>query len=258
MELSTTAENADPSGPAAPRRRERWGPWATIAWTIPIGLVMLITQMLGVIIYWRWLRLIHPGQPVNILDLATDGGALGFSLTLSTPFVLGFLAFVIRLSRVPVAEYLALKLPHWREVRLGLLALAAVLVITGVLAAVSGQETPDFMTKTFESARAAGMLPLLLLAFVVLGPVQEEMLFRGFLFRGLASSLGVWPAIALTAITWALMHAQYQWFFVGEIFALGIALGWLRARSGSTILTFGLHATVNGLALLELTFQSST
>jgi membrane protease YdiL (CAAX protease family) len=56
----------------------------------------------------------------------------------------------------------------------------------------------------------------------------------------------------------ALMHAQYQWFFVGEIFALGLALGWLRARSGSTILTFALHATVNGLALLEMAFLSPT
>jgi membrane protease YdiL (CAAX protease family) len=147
---------------------------------------MVISQTLGVIAYWQWLRYVHPGQPVNILDLRTNGGALGLSLTLSTPFVLGFLAFVIRLSRVPVAEYLALKLPHWRELRLGFAALAAVLVITGILAAASGQETPAFMTETFESARTAGMLPVLLLAFVVLGPLQEEMLFRGFLYRGLA------------------------------------------------------------------------
>jgi len=253
MELSTTVDN---DTPAAPRPRARWGPWATIAWSIPIGIVMVISQTLGVIAYWRWLRYVHPDQPVNILDLRTNGGALGFSLTLSTPFVLGFLVFVIRLARVPIAEYLALKLPHWRELRLGFAALAAVLVVTGILATVSGQETPAFMTDTFESARAAGMLPMLLLAFVVLGPLQEEMLFRGFLYRGLAPALGVWPAIALTAITWALMHAQYQWFFVGEIFVLGLALGWLRARSGSTILTFALHATVNGLALLEMAFLS--
>jgi membrane protease YdiL (CAAX protease family) len=258
MEPSPTVDDASPPDPAAPRRRERWGPWATIAWSVPIGIVMVISQTLGVIAYWQWLRYLHPGRPVNILDLRTDGGALGFSLALSTPFVLGFLAFVIRLSRVPVTEYLALKLPHWRDVRLGFAALAAVLVLTGILATVSGQETPEFMTQTFESARAAGMLPLLLLAFVVLGPLQEEMLFRGFLFRGLAPALGVWPAVALTAITWALMHAQYQWFFVGEIFALGLALGWLRARSGSSILTFALHATVNGLALLEMAFLSPT
>jgi hypothetical protein len=258
MDLSTTIENAKSSGPAEPRRRERWGPWATLAWSVPIGIVMVLSQTVGVIAYWRWLRYVDPAHPVSILDLETNGGALGFSLTLSAPFVLGFLAFVVRLSRVPMAEYLALKLPHWREVRLGVAALAAVLVVTGVLASVSGQETPAFMTETFESARAGGMLPLLLLAFVALAPLQEEMLFRGFLYRGLAASLGVWPSVVVTALVWALMHAQYRWFFIGEVFALGIALGWLRARSGSTILTFGLHATVNSLAMLEMAFLSPT
>jgi membrane protease YdiL (CAAX protease family) len=45
---------------------------------------------------------------------------------------------------------------------------------------------------------------------------------------------------------------QYQWFFVGEIFVLGLVFGWLRWRSGSTILTFALHAAVNGMALVEV------
>jgi hypothetical protein len=45
---------------------------------------------------------------------------------------------------------------------------------------------------------------------------------------------------------------QYQWFFVGEIFVLGLVFGWLRWRSGSTILTTLLHAAVNGMALVEV------
>ena len=36
------------------------------------------------------------------------------------------------------------------------------------------------------------------------------------------------------------------------VLALGVALGWLRTRSGSTLLTFGLHAAVNALALVEI------
>jgi hypothetical protein len=108
------------------------------------------------------------------------------------------------------------------------------------------------MADTFTTARAAGLLPLLLFSFVFLAPLQEELLFRGFFFRGFATSLGMWPTIFITGGVWALTHAQYQWFFVGEIFALGLVLGWLRGRSGSTILTITLHAMVNGLALLEV------
>ena len=95
------------------------------------------------------------------------------------------------------------------------------------------------------------MLPLLLISFVFLGPLQEELLFRGFLFRGFAPSLGVWPTTVITAALWALIHVQYQWFFVCEIFALGLAFGYLRARSGSLFLTIGLHAAVNAMAVVE-------
>jgi hypothetical protein len=57
--------------------------------------------------------------------------------------------------------------------------------------------------------------------------------------------------VILLSAVWALFHVQYEWFFVGEIFVLGLAFGWLRWLSGSTLLTIMLHATVNGLAMLE-------
>src|SRR5207344_658800 len=121
------ADEAGAPASAAKPKRPRWGPWATLGWVVPIGLVMVISQTLSVILYWQWLRATHPGQRIEIFDLRMDGGALAFSLTASTPFLLGFLAYVIHLSRVPLKEYLALKLPLWREIRLGVGVLAAVL-----------------------------------------------------------------------------------------------------------------------------------
>jgi membrane protease YdiL (CAAX protease family) len=104
----------------------------------------------------------------------------------------------------------------------------------------------------FIVVRLVNSIPVLLIvSFVFLGPLQEELLFRGFFFRGFLPAFGAWPTIILTAATWAFTHGQYQWFFVGEIFALGMVFGWLRWRSGSTILTIALHAAVNGMALME-------
>jgi membrane protease YdiL (CAAX protease family) len=80
--------------------------------------------------------------------------------------------------------------------------------------------------------------------------LQEELVFRGFFFTGFAPSIGAWPAIVLTSAVWAGSHGQYEWFFIGEIFALGVLFGWLRWRSGSTLLTFILHACVNGMAVV--------
>ena len=231
-------------------RPRRWGPWATLAWGVPLALTAILFQTLGALAFLRLWRYAHPDRIIPLEKATSNGAVLAFSLAVSAPLVLALLAFAVSLSRVPVADYLALKWPRWRDVKLGVAALAAVLVGTSLLAAFTGQETPGFISDTYTSARDAGLLPLLLLSFVFLGPLQEELLFRGFFFRGFAPSLGVWPATILTAAVWALSHGQYQWFFVGEIFALGVLFGWLRGRSGSCILTIALHAAVNAMAIV--------
>lgn len=247
MEIASTldAESARP-------RRMRWGPWATLAWGIPLAAGAILSQTLGALGFMMWWGFAHPERPIAVTSLASNGAVLAFALAVSAPAVVGLLLLAVRLSRVPMSEYLALRWPRWREVGLGAVALFAVLLATGLVAAASGQETPEFMADTYNSAKAAGMLPLLLIAFVFLGPLQEELLFRGFFFRGFAPSIGGWPTIIATSAVWALTHVQYPWFFVGEIFALGLTFGWLRWRSGSTILTIALHAAVNGMALLEV------
>ncbi len=236
----------------------RWGPWATIGWSIPIVVMMILSQSAGAIVYLRWWRFLHPEHPIAFSAIASNGAVLAVAIGVSAPIVLAFLVFVIRLSHQPVKEYLALRFPRWRDIGLGASLLALVLMGTGVIAGLAGKETPAFIGDTFDTARDAGMLWLLVVSFVFLGPLQEEALFRGFLFRGFAPRFGIWPTIVVTSAVWAVTHAQYEWFFVGEIFALGIAFGWLRARSGSLLLTFGLHATVNAMAVIEAAFMAGS
>jgi membrane protease YdiL (CAAX protease family) len=251
MDFTSPMESLESGAEPTRPKRLRWGPWATLAWSIPIIVIMIVSQTLGAFAYLRWWRFAHPEAPISLEDLSSNGAVLAFSLAVSAPIVLGALAFVVRLSRIPLADYLALKWPRLRDVGTGIVLLVLVLIGAGILAGITGQQPPAFIADTFETARAAGMLPLLLVSFVFLGPLQEEALFRGFLFRGFAPSLGVWPTVVITAALWAITHVQYQWFFMGEIFALGLAFGWLRARSGSLLLTLGLHMAINAIALVE-------
>jgi uncharacterized protein len=172
------------------------------------------------------------------------------ALALSAPVVILLLWWIVRRSKIPATDYLALRWPGWRDLGIGIATLAVLFVLSGIVASILGKESPAFISDTFTSARDAGLLPLLLLSFVFLGPLQEELVFRGFFLRGFVPALGLWPAIIITSGVWALSHGQYEWFFVGEIFGLGILFGWLRWRSGSTILTFLLHAAVNGMAVV--------
>ena len=251
MDLTTTIDGESPELPQNPQPL-RWGPWATLGWGIPLAATAILSQTLGAFGFVMWWRFLHPDQPITRDDIATNGPLLAFALAVSAPIVISLLAMVVRASRVSVIEYLGLKWPRWRDFGIGAAALAGVLLATGAVAGWTGQETPEFMGDTYNSAKAAGLLPLLMVSFVFLGPLQEELLFRGFFFRGFVPAWGVWPTIILTSAAWAVTHVQYQWFFVGEIFALGMVFGWLRWRSGSTILTIVLHAAVNGMALVEV------
>jgi membrane protease YdiL (CAAX protease family) len=92
----------------------------------------------------------------------------------------------------------------------------------------------------------------LALALVGATPLVEEALFRGLLLPGLAASrLGPVGAIGLTSVAWALMHLQYEPFYLIQAMAIGVTLGWLRLRSGSTLLTVLLHALVNLTSLVQ-------
>ena len=80
----------------------------------------------------------------------------------------------------------------------------------------------------------------------------EEILFRGFLFRGWRRSRrDVWFVIVLTALLWAVVHLQYDPYVIAQVFAYGLVLGWLRWVTGSTILTMLLHGLINFEGMLE-------
>jgi uncharacterized protein len=83
---------------------------------------------------------------------------------------------------------------------------------------------------------------------VVLAPVFEELVFRGFLFPLIAQSAGPWVGIALTAIPFALLHgAQYAWAWqqITIIGIAGVAFGFVRYKSGTTAASSLLHAAYN-------------
>jgi membrane protease YdiL (CAAX protease family) len=54
------------------------------------------------------------------------------------------------------------------------------------------------------------------------------------------------------------MHMQYEWYFFGEVFCLGLWFGYMRYRSNSTWLTIVLHALNNFGAVLQSIWLASS
>jgi len=93
---------------------------------------------------------------------------------------------------------------------------------------------------------------------VLLGPLAEELVFRGFLLPLLTRSLGPVAAVGLTALLFALLHGpQYSWAWqhVALVGSAGVVFGITRLWTRSTASSFVMHATYNlfffGIALLQ-------
>lgn len=85
------------------------------------------------------------------------------------------------------------------------------------------------------------------LAPVLLGPVLEELLFRGVLYRWFrAAGLSVWGNAVLSSLLFVLWHySQLAPSRILVLFASGLIFFWVRHRSGSIFLAVLVHALVN-------------
>ena len=101
--------------------------------------------------------------------------------------------------------------------------------------------------------KSRASLAAVMLFGVVLAPIFEEMLFRGFLLPLLARSVGPWLGILLTAVPFALLHgAQNQWAWqpIVLIGVAGIVFGYVRYKTGSTTAAFLMHSAYNATGFL--------
>lgn len=236
------------SGDQSPAIVRPWGRLATFALAF---FAMLASQTAGLmaLVWWYGVGL------SNLPNFGGDGQAVMLIILTSTPLQLLLLAIFARQRGGDVFGYLGLTLPRRSEVVFGVTAVVIMIVAGNVLSWLLGINiVTTFQTDIFRTASAAGIMQvlLLMLAVVVLTPIGEEIMFRGFLFRGwLRASRDAWAVIVITALLWALIHVQYDWYVTGQIFAFGLMLGWIRWATGSTVLTILLHGLINLEGMME-------
>jgi uncharacterized protein len=88
---------------------------------------------------------------------------------------------------------------------------------------------------------------------ITLGPLMEELFFRGFLYPVLARHIGIFWGIILTALPFALIHAVqygYAWGAVLVIFLVGVVLTSVRAVTKSVAASFLAHIGYNGALMV--------
>jgi len=227
--------------------RTPWGLWATLGWVI---LAFLLSAIAGfvVVLIWRPEAIMSGGS-----DMLKDGPLISITTVASAVVQIGMLALAAKLARWPASEYLGLVRPAIRPALIAILILIVFLLGYDALTYLLGRDivTP-FQVDTYRTARDGGTLPLLWLTFVVVAPVAEEIMFRGFLFRGwVRSESSAIPAILVISLLFAAIHVQYDWFGMLQVFFIGLLLAIARWRSGSTLLTILMHVLINFWATVQ-------
>jgi len=120
-------------------------------------------------------------------------------------------------------------------------------IAIGLGAIGAAMHTPP-MPLAFEKMLNTTALVLLFGSLVVLiGPLCEELGFRGFIMPLLIRSLGPGAGIVITGILFGLLHGfEYpDWRPVALIATAGVIFGWRRYKTGSTVNSALMHAGFN-------------
>lgn len=152
------------------------------------------------------------------------------------------------------------RLPSWMDLALGPAAFLPYLLFSGLLltivktllpgANLTEQQQLGFSTNIFGTELAVAFV-----LFVVIAPILEETLFRGYLYAKLRHHVGLIVSMVLVSLCFGVLHGQLN---VGiDTFALSMVLCLLREYTGGIWAGVVLHALKNGLAFYLLFINPS-
>ena len=139
----------------------------------------------------------------------------------------------------------------WAGFRFGLTSyltflplLALVLISVGLVAQLFHQEpAPQAIFTMYLDESRAPVLVWMGILVAVVGPIAEELFFRGVLYGWLRARLGVGMGLGLSAFLFALLHANAVVFF--PILGLGLLFGWIYELTGSLAAPIAIHVFHN-------------
>jgi uncharacterized protein len=256
---------------AGHRRGTPWGFWATLGFSALVMLSWFFTQV-GVLSAFVVVAAIQAAMgnsnalgdsasmSLFVKDLANDGLFLG-AVTIVSGIVGSAVTiyFASLRQHLSVRDYLGLKLPKLgqftRWLLLSIVSFFAIAHAINALRLVSrSPRTSEFLADAHKHPES---LPVLFIAVVLIAPLFEECLFRGFMLSGLKKSrLGAAGAVLLTAIAWAVIHLQYDVFDMGLIFVMGLILGIAQIKTRSLYIPFAIHVANNLIAMLAVIFAA--
>lgn len=207
--------------------------------------------------------------------LAIQGGGSQLSELLGTSIItqffyilavevltLGSLHYLLKL-RGSGLKMLGLTKPSWNDLAYTLLGFAIYLplllltlqAIDALVPQINLEQQQDI---GFDNVSGALQLGLVFVSLVILPPVTEEILARGFLYLGLKKHMKQIYAVIITSLLFAVVHLQFGsgnpplWAAAIDTFILSVVLIFIRDKTGKLWAPIGLHMLKNYIAFMAL------
>jgi membrane protease YdiL (CAAX protease family) len=254
----------DPTRPEAKKRHAvagsvPWGPWVAVVYAIAIYFAAQIAGSLIVVVYPH-LRGWNHATAVNWLNNTVT--AQFWYVFFAELLTFGAIWWFIRRRKGTLSSI------GWRRFRIwdpiaALCGFAVYFIGYAIVLSVATHVFPSLNVHQrqqlgFQDANGTDSLALTFLSLVVLPPLVEETVFRGFVFTGLRNKMKwVWAAL-LTSVLFATAHLEFGsgqpllWVAAIDTFCLSLVLCYLRQKSDSLWPGILLHALKNGIAYVTL------
>lgn len=155
---------------------------------------------------------------------------------------------VIGLGRRPVLKDV------WRAI-LGFGAFYILLIAAGVIFNIFAPNINNEQQNLgFNNINTNTQNLLAFISLVILPPLGEEILVRGYLFSGLRMIWRFWPAVFVTSLLFGAAHLEFGsggplvWAAAADTFLLSIVLCFLRERTGALYAGMAVHMLNNLIA----------
>lgn len=247
---------------AQPEQPRKKYPWSLLA-----AVVMVVLGFRVIPIVVQILLVIMPqvfGLSVEQTDawLKTPFANFLFVLIAET-LTIGTLGWFIRYRHASFIKTMALQRPCWRDLGYTFGGTVVYIMIFAVLVLVIQQIVPintdQEQALGFDKAMGGVGLLWAFLSLVVLAPVAEEMLFRGFIYGTLRSHGAKFLlATLVTSAVFSFLHlfgsvdGSPLWIATVDTFALSLVLCYVREKTGSLWSSIGIHALKNGIVFVNI------
>ncbi|MDL2236120.1 CPBP family intramembrane metalloprotease [Christensenellaceae bacterium OttesenSCG-928-L17] len=148
--------------------------------------------------------------------------------------------------------------PKWRDILIAIIGFFVYLFLATILIAIfswlfSWFDASEAQNIGYSNLYNAGSRILAFVGLVIIAPIAEELIFRGWLYGKLRRHTPIWIATILVSLLFGFAHSS--WSVAVNVFAMSAVMCLMRELTGTIYSTIILHIIKNAVAVFLLLYS---